>query len=147
MARAGLARRRRRAGPPNEEEAVLQLTPEQRLAASGAGYADLIFNPTHWKPWRGRLREMIEQQPVATICADQRGLQQRADRHGELQTFQLPTLVVVGDQDIITPPTEAEQMAHAIPGAQLRVIRGTGHMSPMEDAAQWSAAVATFWNN
>jgi adenosine deaminase len=31
----------------------------RRLAASGAGYADLIVNPTHWKPWHGRLREMM----------------------------------------------------------------------------------------
>ena len=121
------------------------------LANGQAAVADAmlpkLLAPSATAEHRRRLREMIEQQPVATICADQRGLQQRADRHGELQTFQLPTLVVVGDQDIITPPTEAEQMAHAIPGAQLRVIRGTGHMSPMEDAAQWSAAVATFWNN
>jgi len=32
----------------------------QRLAVSGAGYADIIVNPTHWRAWHGRLREMIE---------------------------------------------------------------------------------------
>lgn len=94
---------------------------------------------------RARMREMIEQQPIATVAADQRGLQQRPDRRAELPHFQKPTLVIVGDQDTITPRAEAEQMAAAIPDAQLAVITGTGHMSPLEDAAQWSAAVAEFW--
>ena len=94
---------------------------------------------------RSRMREMIEQQPVATIIADQRGLQQRADRRSELCDIAVPTMVVVGDQDVITPPVEAEQMATAIANARLHVVTGTGHMSPLEDARQWSAAVATLW--
>ena len=94
---------------------------------------------------QSRIREMIEQVPVATIVADQRGLQQRPDRRPELPHFQTPTMVLVGDQDIITPQAEAEQMAAAIPAAQLSVITGTGHMSPLEDALQWSTAVANLW--
>jgi len=94
---------------------------------------------------RARVRKMIEQQSVAAIVADLRGLQQRPDRQSDLPQFDHPTLVLVGDQDVITPPAEAKQMATAIPGATLKVITGTAHMSPLEDAAQWSAAVATLW--
>ena len=93
-----------------------------------------------------RMRAMIEEIPVATIVADQRGLQQRPDRRAELAHFQTPTLVMVGDEDAVTPQAEAEQMAATIPGAQLAIIAGTGHMSPLEDAEQWSAAVAPFWS-
>jgi adenosine deaminase len=46
----------------------------RRLAASGAGYGDLIFNPTHWKPWHGRLREMIEALDAGFRAAEQDGL-------------------------------------------------------------------------
>jgi adenosine deaminase len=46
----------------------------QRLAASGTGYADLIFNPTHWKPWHGRLPEMIDALDAGFRAAEQDGL-------------------------------------------------------------------------
>ncbi|HYN60318.1 MAG TPA: adenosine deaminase [Rubrivivax sp.] len=46
----------------------------QRLAASGTGYADLIFNPTHWKLWHGRLPEMIDALDAGFRAAEQDGL-------------------------------------------------------------------------
>ena len=46
----------------------------RRLAASGAGYGDLIFNPTHWKPWQGRLREMIDALDAGFRAAEQERL-------------------------------------------------------------------------
>ena len=39
----------------------------------------------------------------------------------------------------------AEGLANEIADAALKVIGGTGHMSPMEDAASWSSAVTTLW--
>lgn len=93
-----------------------------------------------------RLREMIESVPVESIVADQRGLQQRPDRRPELASITVPTLVIAGDEDAIIPPTEAELMARQIPDAQLQVINGTGHLSPMENATAWSSAVTTLWS-
>jgi adenosine deaminase len=46
----------------------------RRLAASGAGYGDLIFNPTHWKPWHGRLPQMIDALDAGFRAAEQEGL-------------------------------------------------------------------------
>ena len=46
----------------------------QRLAAGGTGYADLIFNPTHWKPWHGRLAAMIDALDAGFRAAEQDGL-------------------------------------------------------------------------
>jgi len=46
----------------------------RRLAASGAGYGDLIFNPTHWTPWHGRLPEMIDALDAGFRAAEQEGL-------------------------------------------------------------------------
>ena len=45
-----------------------------RLAASGAGYADVIFNPTHWKAWHGRLPAMIDAIDAGFAAAEQDGL-------------------------------------------------------------------------
>ncbi len=46
----------------------------RRLAADGTGYADLIINPTHWTPWHGRTRELIEALDVGFTAAAQDGL-------------------------------------------------------------------------
>lgn len=94
---------------------------------------------------RQRLREMIESVPAASIIADQRGLRARPDRRAELAGIRVPTLVIAGAEDVITPTAEAEGMANEIADAALKVIGGTGHMSPMEDAASWSSAVTTLW--
>jgi adenosine deaminase len=54
--------------------AELSYSFSQRLAASGAGYADVIFNPTHWKAWHGRLQEMLDAIDAGFTEAQQDGL-------------------------------------------------------------------------
>ncbi len=46
----------------------------QRLANSGAGYADVIVNPTHWAAWHGRLPDMIDAIDAGFTAAEQDGL-------------------------------------------------------------------------
>lgn len=56
----------------------------------------------------------------------------RIDSRPHLLGIAVPTLVVVGDQDALTPPDRAEEMAAAIPGARLEVIVRAGHLSTLE---------------
>ncbi len=46
----------------------------QRLAANGTGYADVIFNPTHWHAWHGRLGAMLDAMEAGFSAAEQDGL-------------------------------------------------------------------------
>jgi adenosine deaminase len=57
-----------------EELAKAAYAFSQRLAASGTGYADLIFNPTHWKAWHGQLGAMIDALDAGFQAAEQDGL-------------------------------------------------------------------------
>ncbi len=57
-----------------EELAEAAYAFSQRLAASGTGYADLIFNPTHWKHWQRRLPELIDALDAGFRAAEQDGL-------------------------------------------------------------------------
>ena len=57
-----------------ERLAELAYDTSRRLAASGAGYADVIFNPTHWKAWHGRLPEMIDAIDSGLAAAEHDGL-------------------------------------------------------------------------
>jgi adenosine deaminase len=54
--------------------AELSYSFSQRLAASGTGYADVIVNPTHWRAWHGRLKEMIGAIDAGFTAAEQDGL-------------------------------------------------------------------------
>lgn len=56
----------------------------------------------------------------------------RADSRPHLAGITVPTLVLVGEQDAVTPPEVAREMAEAIPGARLTVVPDSGHVSTLE---------------
>lgn len=93
---------------------------------------------------RGRLQTMIEGTAVETILADLQGMRQRPDRRSVLPTITVPTLVVAGEQDVLTPPSEARSMADAIPGAELCIVPGAGHMVPIEAPEPFVQALLAF---
>ena len=68
----------------------------------------------------------------------------RPDATPLLPTIHCPTLVVVGDEDVITPPAASEEIARGIAGAELAIIPGAGHMSNMEQPAAFNLALARF---
>lgn len=69
------------------------------------------------------------------------------DREGvyqQLSRITLPTLVLVGEEDVATVPAKAERLHAAIAGSQLVVIPGAGHSAPIEQPALVNAAIADF---
>ncbi len=62
----------------------------------------------------------------------QQAIIERPDSRPTLATIQVPTLVVVGAQDQLTPPAEAELMHQGIPGSRLVVLDDCGHLPPLE---------------
>jgi len=90
------------------------------------------------------LRRIMENCPPKTIEHALAAMRDRPDRSGELASTKVPTLVIVGESDAITPPDVAETMARRIPSAHLVTIRGAGHMSPMEQPEQVNRALKAF---
>ena len=56
----------------------------------------------------------------------------------------MPTLVVAGNQDILTPRGDAEELADRIPGAELVVISGAAHGLTVEHASTFNRIVLEF---
>jgi 3-oxoadipate enol-lactonase len=86
----------------------------------------------------GALRMMRTMSPE-NVAQVQRGMAARPDSIETLKTINVPTLLVTGDEDVMTGVNEAELMRQHIPGSQLRVIPKAGHYSPWEqpqDAAK-----------
>lgn len=79
----------------------------------------------------GALRMMRKMSPE-DVAQVQRGMAERPDSVNTLKTVNVPTLIVTGDEDILTGLNEAELMRQHISGSQLRVIAKAGHYSMWE---------------
>lgn len=72
------------------------------------------------------------------------GVLGRAGLHEELGRIAVPTLILVGAQDVATPPWRAERIHAGIRGSRLVVIPGAGHSSPIEEPEAVTAAITRF---
>lgn len=80
-----------------------------------------------------RLRSLMAGTPVPGIVGALAAMRDREGSEALLETLApIPTLVVVGEADGVTPPAQARAMAAAIPGAKLAIIPGAGHLPPLE---------------
>jgi 3-oxoadipate enol-lactonase len=66
------------------------------------------------------------------------------DFRAVLPHINVPTLVIVGDEDVVTPPADAEFLTRAIRGAKLVTIPGAGHLTNIEQPESFNAALETF---
>jgi pimeloyl-ACP methyl ester carboxylesterase len=92
---------------------------------------------------RARVRDLGDQ-PADAIIAGLIALRDRPDRRAELTAIDRPTLVVVGTEDVVTPPPEAAVMATAIRKAVLVEIPGAGHLSNLEGPTPFVQAITGF---
>ena len=91
----------------------------------------------------GALRMMRKMSPK-DVAQVQRGMAARPDSIETLKTINVPTLLVTGDEDILTGVNEAELMRQHIPGSQLRVIPKAGHYAPWEQPHDATAVLRQF---
>ena len=67
-----------------------------------------------------------------------------ADQRERAAAIRVPTLVLVGDQDKVTPPPLSDELAALIPDAKLQVIAGAGHLANIEKPGDFNRAVEDF---
>jgi 3-oxoadipate enol-lactonase len=104
-------------------------------ARGSAGLADQIIAAMVGKTTRNqrpevaeRVHAMIARAPVEGIIGALTALRDRPDSTSTLATITVPTLILVGDEDVITPVEESRSMQAAIPKSRLEIIQGAGHL-------------------
>lgn len=78
------------------------------------------------------LDAMIRRQPAEGMIGALQALRDRPDATALLPTVNVPSIVIVGEADAITPVSVSQEMEAALPDVRLVVIAGAGHMTPME---------------
>ncbi len=115
-------------------------------AAADAMLPNLLGVTTHQEQpdLADAVRRLIEVNRTESVVGALGALKTRPDRTATLAAFTGPALVICGEEDTLTKPAESEAMAATIPGAKLVMIPRAGHMSNLEQATAFNAALQQF---
>lgn len=83
-------------------------------------------------PVGAAVRAMAERVGGEAFLRQQQAILDRPDSRPVLAAIAVPTMIVVGEQDVLTPPSEARAMNDAISGSTLHLLSKCGHLPPME---------------
>jgi len=125
---------------PDAPEQSAQRRLQIEMAATGrlGEIMDGLFpRLVHARRWgdeslRRICRAMQQDVGVEGFINQQTAIMGRPDSRPTLAAIRCPTLVIVGDGDVLTPPERAEEIANGIPDARMSVIRDSGHLSTLE---------------
>jgi len=77
-------------------------------------------------------RAMMRKMSAEDISLVQRGMAERPDSVADLKSINVPTLIVIGEEDVLSPVADGELMRQNIVGSELKVIPKAGHYAPWE---------------
>ena len=107
-----------------------------------------LVGPRHHVRFRlpfGLLGPLVLNLPAHAFAAQARAITAMSDEvRDELRHVAVPTLVIVGSQDILTPLADSDELAELIPGAELSVIPGAAHGLMIEAANAFNERVLDF---
>ena len=87
---------------------------------------------------------MLRRAPASGVTGAAQAMIDRVDSTPTLETITVPTLVIVGDEDTLTPLSDSLAISSAIRGSRLVTIPGAGHLSPLEQPTIVNAAIGEF---
>jgi 3-oxoadipate enol-lactonase len=90
------------------------------------------------------VRRLILQQSQAAIRGAILRMMERPDSFALLKTVSVPALVLVGEEDELTPVDESRKLVEALPTAELVIVPRAGHLANLESPDAFNAAVSTF---
>lgn len=129
--RGELAAKVMKDGPPAALEAFLQKLVGDTTKASRA---DVI----------AKIKDMVLATPKQGISDALHGIAARQDSTPFLREIAVPTLVICGEEDVITPRAEAEILQKGIAGAELAMIPKSGHLPSMETPEEFNRVLGKF---
>jgi pimeloyl-ACP methyl ester carboxylesterase len=142
---AGLVLADTRAEPDDDAGKEKRRALAEKVRAEGSGpVADapppLLSNSADPALW-DRVKQVIRRQSGEAIAAAALGMAERPDSLPILGEIDVPTTVIVGSADTLTPPEMSETIAKGITGSDLVTLEGAGHLSNLEDPEGFTRAL------
>ena len=137
----------------DSNEAKLRRAAQIKSIKSGAldafieGFLKAAFTPESFtvRPVEvERIRKMIQLNEPLGICGTLLAMAGRTDTTGALEKIKVPTLILVGEKDPVTPPSLSQLMHEKIGGSELRMIPNSAHASNLENPEEFNRLVADF---
>jgi 3-oxoadipate enol-lactonase len=146
---AGLVLADTRAGADSAEgraarEESIRVVCEEGVAELWEGLEPKIFAAGVSSATAARAREIVLEQGSSRLRLALEAMRDRPDSTGMLAAVAVPALVLVGEEDAITPPAESEAMVSLLPVARLVRIPGAGHLTPLEAPERFNEALLSF---
>jgi len=91
-----------------------------------------------------QVRALVLANSTEAIAGAIRALMTRPDSTPLLPTIHVPALILVGDEDVVTPKPAAEELHRGVAGSQLTIVPAAGHLSNLEQPGAVNAALAHF---
>jgi 3-oxoadipate enol-lactonase len=132
-----------------------ELLSEWASIANERGMGEMAKRAAHWVvaarsarrfwPALGWFGPLAMRPPAHAFSAQVRAILDAPEEEaGQLESIAVPSLVVVGSQDVLTPRGDSEELAERIPGAELIVISGAAHGLMFEHASTYNRVVLEF---
>lgn len=104
------------------------------------GKSTMRHKPEVWQ----KVARILDCMDVEAACDALIALANRPDRRPMLSVIDVPTLVIAGEEDLISTPEEMELIAKEIAGSEFVIIPGVGHLSTLEEPEQVGQVLARF---
>lgn len=92
------------------------------------------------------IRGIIEKTSPITVAGTLIALAARTDTTASLPSIKVPTLILVGQYDALTPPAASQAMKEKIPNAEMHIIPDAAHMSNLENPTEFNRHLINFLN-
>jgi pimeloyl-ACP methyl ester carboxylesterase len=113
-------------------EDTIRLLGEDGFEPFWEAQAPKLFGPNASPEVVTRARQIASEQPITNLVATLQALAARPDSNETAASIDVPALVIVGEEDVLTPPSEAVELAGALSAGRLVRIPDAGHMTPLE---------------
>lgn len=138
-----------RANPDSAEARAGRMKMIENVKANGSkavadAMIEKLFAPDVDPELKQEWHEVMAQQPPEGVIGALQAMADRPDSIPTLAKIDCPTLLVVGEHDVITPPDVHREMHAAIPGSRLEVIADSGHMTPLEQPEEFIRILCEF---
>lgn len=91
-----------------------------------------------------KIKEIIRANSSSAICAALLALSGRTDTTPALPSINVPTLILVGEHDALTPPVASQEMHNKIVNSEIHVIPNAGHLSNLENPDEFNKYMLSF---